>query len=168
MRQLTLLTMMIAALWMSCSESDPYEQAYNDNFELPKMAINVPQARGTDVDVAPLDKGIESFKTGEFELALKGFNSYLEKNPEYFQVKFYRGLTLMKLDDHAKAVEDFKEVASFESEYREQAEWYLALSLIKQRKRDEAIVLLEEMEANNATQGKRAAMLLKKINEWPS
>ncbi len=168
MKTIGVLTLMMAALWVGCaSEPDPYDQLFEDSFVLPEIVITAPASRG-DLNAAPLELGIDEYKNGKFERALTGFNEFLESNPEYLEVMYYRGLTLLKLEKREDAVKDFEVVATSESEYREQAEWYLALSYIKLRQKDKAVELLKSMKKNSQTQADKATHLLSKIDQWPS
>lgn len=168
MKSIGILSLMITALCFGCAnEPDPYDALFADSFVLPEIVIEAPASRG-DVDTAPLELGIDEYKNGKFEKALNGFNDFLGTNPQYLEVRYYRGLTLLKLDKREEAVEDFQEVANSESEHREHAEWYLALTYIKLRQKDKAVELLKGMEQSSQTQSEKATHLLSKIEQWPS
>ena len=158
----------IAVLSGCQSQGNNYEALFTENF---KMAPNT-LVKSSRSDVAPeaseLGRIMANYDKGEFEAAIQAFDQYLTANPDYYEVKFYRGVTYLKLKNIDKAIADLQDVASSSSDFGEQAEWYLALSLIRSQKKDEAVKLLESMVKNNASQGEKASFLLEKIEEWPS
>jgi tetratricopeptide (TPR) repeat protein len=154
---------------IGCNSNDNLsEKLFAEKFEFyPNMLTDATRSDTIDPSSAPLKEIMEKYDSKNYEAALEGINKYLQENPEYYKAKFYRGLIYLKNRELENAIGDFEDVIKNNSQFKEEAEWYLSLSYIRAQRKDDAVKLLNEMKQNSRTQAARAEDLLKHISEWP-
>lgn len=76
-----------------------------------------------------------AYRSRDFASALSFYRQLADPTPVD---RFYCGLSALQTTDTEIAISMFKEVTRLESDYTQQASWYLALSYLKAKKRDEA------------------------------
>ena len=75
-------------------------------------------------------------------------------------MKLYRGICLLEKEDTESAIQDFVAVAESNSIFKDQAMWYLALSLIKTDKKEEAKTWLSNLRDRGEFKVKEAKEML--------
>lgn len=170
MRTTGLLTLFVALLWAGCAnEPAPEDKLFADSFMLPEIVITAPKSRG-DLDSTPLADAIKSYKGGKYKKAVTNFSAFLEKNPEFpdaIDVKYYRAMCLLKLDQPTEAVPDLQDVVAANNKNTAQAKWFLGLTYIKLREKEKAVALLQDLKRSGTPQAQKAAVALKTMDEWP-
>ncbi len=150
------------------SDDNRAEKLFAEKFEFyPNMLTGATRSDTIDPSSAPLKEIMDKYDSKNYDAALEGINKYLQENPEYFKAKFYRGLIYLKNRELTAAMADFEDVIKNNSQFKEEAEWYLSLSYIRAQRKDDAVKLLNEMKQNSRTQAAKAEDLLKHISEWP-
>lgn len=163
------IAIILASVIIGCnSNDDRSEKLFAEKFEFyPNMLTGATRSDTNDPSSAPLKEVMDKYDSKDYDAALEGINKYLQENPEYYKAKFYRGLIYLKNRELEKATGDFEEVIKNNSQFREEAEWYLSLTYIRAQRKDDAVKLLNEMKQNSRTQAAKAEDLLKHISEWP-
>ena len=118
------------------------------------------QERGTDVNDM---KAIETaFNTGDYSSAAELLNKYLETQPDDLQAQIYASIAALELDRVEEALTRLSPISSGTSIYGSTAQWYLALTYLKQKNYQESRAALSKIPADNYWHTK-AQDLLKKL-----
>ena len=113
------------------------------------------------------DEGMAKYREGDFNGALVLFNESLDKDPENIYVRYYTGLASIEANQLQKAVTEFKYIIDQKNNmFVENAEWYLALSYLKNNQVKESKSLLTEIINNTSnSHNKEASQILKRITK---
>ncbi len=114
------------------------KQMYNKYFE-PYPNIITSKDRSEGQGNGRLNKIMNDYEEGQYAKALRKLNGYLEENPNKQKVRFYRGITNLKLGNMDKAIEDFEKVAVGGDDLSVQATWYLGLTYLRKGEQDQAV-----------------------------
>lgn len=91
-----------------------------------------------------LEKTMEFFSKGQNKKALTRFTIILESYPDDLNANFYAGLCYYNLKDFSSSINSFKNCQNSKySNFSEEAEWYLAKSLLANGEKHEAKKLFE-------------------------
>ena len=97
------------------------------------------------------DMGMVAYNKADYEDAILNFNKLNPSDPNYSTALFYKGQSLLASDNAAAAESIFKSVAADNSNiFHQHAQWYLALSLIKQEKLSDAERVLLQLTQNQS------------------
>ena len=103
----------------------------------------------------------QSYERGDYKAAYQQFDRALEIDAADLASQFYLGICALELNKLKVAEKAFTTVAAVKNAtYAEQAEWYLALSYLKEGKRKKARGSLEEIIATNSSYTGKAKSLL--------
>lgn len=86
------------------------------------------RGNGTHVTLA---EALESYNAKNFAEAVSRFEQYLKENPNDYQAWFYFGVSQLAAGKNSDAVTSFDVVIDRKIIFRDSAEWYKALALIK-------------------------------------
>ena len=116
-----------------------------------------------------IDKGIELYKQGKFEEAVKAFDKAIEIDPQNAGAWRNKGLALVELEKYDEAVEAFDKAIGLNPENANL--WYhKGLALEMQRKRNEAIPAYSKALEINPGMPKPAALMdisrFNSVSEW--
>lgn len=118
-----------------------------------------------EVDVAYidyLDKTMEMFMKGQNKKALTRFLVILETYPDDLNAHFYAGLCYYNLKEYSSAFDSFEKcLDSKYANFNEEAEWYMAKSLIAKGDRQAAEKILRQIIDAKGYYAKQAEKLLK-------
>ncbi|MFD2563930.1 tetratricopeptide repeat protein [Aquimarina rubra] len=117
-------------------------QLYADNFE-PYKNVVTPIVRGeNDKDDEVI--AFTSYESKDYNLAADQFETLYEttKRP-YFLL--YQANSLLASDKVKEAIPLLEKHITLQDELSERSKWYLSLAYLKENRKDEAIVLLEEI-----------------------
>ena len=113
---------------------------YNDFATQPN--ISLVQRNSGD----PLAKKAENaFNNKSFEEATDYLSELLKNDPNKQELLLYRGISQIETGAYGNAHKDLDEVASGTSVYKNEALWYKALGLLKQKKYNECKLVLIEI-----------------------
>ena len=108
------------------------------------------------------NKAVQHYSAGNFEEALRYFE-IAEDNIHFTVVEFYQGMSYLQLDypDYSDALYYLNEVRLEESVYKEQANWYYGLTLLKKGLRNEAEEVFKQIARERTYNHRRAKEILK-------
>jgi len=101
----------------------------------------------------------EAFNAKNYDQALVYINSLLNNDPHNADLLLHKGIALLELDRTTEADATFKQVSASPSVYRNQAQWLLALSALKQKEYARCETLLKSIP-EDADEYKDAQRLL--------
>jgi TolA-binding protein len=103
--------------------------------------------------------GMKLYSSGNWEGAIHSLNQ-ARRNVE-LTAAFYIGMCYLELREYAKAEVQFHRVIDHSGDFRQEAEWYLALTLLADNKTEQSEELLQAMvEQKNHYFGEKAKELL--------
>ena len=96
--------------------------------------------RGDNTIQEQLLNGMKAYNEGRYSEATNYFSPYLEANPEDYRVWFYQGISQAETDMLEAALSSFEKAAN-DSMFRQQAQWYSALTWLKSGDSEKGIEL---------------------------
>lgn len=91
------------------------------------------------------DRAMIDYKTGHYKAAIQSWDSLLIQKPGNDTLQYFLGSAYLGMDNYNEAIEYFEKVASqTNSNFLEDADWYMGLALIKVNKKDKAITFIEK------------------------
>lgn len=133
--------------------------AYKNWDELPSLTL-----RDGNSELALAEK---LFRKKEYEKALVIFQNYLSQNTESInsQVLLYTGVTQLELHQNKLALQSFKNLQQSTSLDAPKAHWYLALTYLKTKNKEEAKKELQQLiKVPDAYKASIAKELIKKLD----
>ncbi len=122
-------------LWFFTQNSDARYSDYNQH----ETAMFVERGQEND----DLKNAQAFFNAKEFHKAAASFSKLpLENNTE---INYFYAITLIEIDDFSKAEMLLEPISKANSVYKYKAVWYIALSKLKQNKKEECKVLLVQI-----------------------
>jgi tetratricopeptide (TPR) repeat protein len=119
--------------------------------------------RGNNDNSTERQKAFEAYTAGRYEESIPLFQSLLTKGQDE-SVLFYLGNAFLSVDRPQQAENTFKTYLASYQEFEAEAEWYLSLSYLKQKKIQEARQLLTDIAAKNNDYNDKAKDLLSKLD----
>lgn len=134
------------------------DEAFESYFE---PYANPSVLRSSDEETINWNKAVQSYNTGDYDLALE----YFERaggDVHYTTVEFYQGMSYLLMDypDFTDAEYYFNQVREDDSDFKEQANWYYGLVVMKQGKNREAEQVFKEIVKNKSYNHRNAKKLL--------
>lgn len=107
------------------------------------------------------EEAMKRYSQKDYEMAVQEL--YETNNPI---AHFYRGVSLIQLKRYSEAITELKHDELIKTRYKEQAEWYAILALVKMENSEEAQKLLTNKLASGSTyKYQEAKILLKLLSE---
>jgi tetratricopeptide (TPR) repeat protein len=92
-----------------------------------------------------LDRGMVDYKTGQYNTAITRWKGLLATKPASDTINYFIGCAWMALQQADSAKNYFKKVTGqYQSVFRSDACWFLALTLLKQNRHPDAIMYLQQ------------------------
>jgi len=136
------------------------QDLFSQHFE-PYPNEYVSAQRGEDVAANPLVPAFQAYDAQNYQSAISGFQSLLAREEQPL-VLFYLGSAQLQEGLGADAIESFTRFLEISDELQVEAQWYLALSYMKESRVEEAKILLEELEQSEK-RGKQAKRMLNQL-----
>jgi len=138
-----------------------YENLYAANFqEYPNTVYTI--TRG-DNNASVEREAFVAYESGNYKEAILNFEKVQQEESKGY-LDFYKAQAYLNLGDNTAAIPLFKGIQSGESDFNEEANWYLALAYLKQKDKEKAIsVLRHHIEKYNYNKEK-AVTLLDQLN----
>lgn len=96
------------------------------------------------------DRAMVDYKVGDYNAALKTWESLLTSNPESDTLNYFIGSAWLMKKKEETAIAHFKKVIANEnSTFRNDALWYTGLALLKSKRKSEALGFIEKAEHEN-------------------
>lgn len=123
------------------------------------------QQRGDGVGHAAYVEVMAPYSRGDYELAVTKLEAYLDSHPNSDTIMFYLGISLLELEHFTDADSMLNEVHSMQLVFSDRAQWYLALSNLRQGNIEQAEKLLEEISRSTSDYKSNAAEMLSILRE---
>lgn len=127
-----------------------------------QIEMTPPTVRSDEQDNG-LTEAAQLFNKNKYKEALPLLDKIVQANPSDSRSRFYRGVTLLHLDQEGKAREDLNTIYEGESIYKYDAAYFMALSYLENNK-DSARTWLEKIPQDAPIYSK-AEKLLKKVGK---
>lgn len=154
------VVLLISAGWFGFQNfSGPnYNTLYQDNYSAyPNTVYTI--TRG-DTNESAERAAFVAYEKEDYKLALKTFKSL---SPQTINHKFYMAQSYLALSEYTNAEALFTEIKNSNSDFKDEAQWFLALSYVKQEQTDKAIAALKTVVNTNAYKADQAKALLKEL-----
>ena len=110
------------------------------------------------------DEAMTKYREGDFNSALVLFNEILDKDPSNIYIRYYTGLASIETNQADKAITEFKYIIDQKNNlFVENAQWYLALTYLKNNQVTEAKDLLVQIKNSTNPHNKEASQILRRI-----
>lgn len=120
------------------------ENAAEEKFELFNAHKDERSADSTIVSNMAMD----SYRAGDYARAAKLFDELLTSDPMRNEARFFGGISWLESGNAKKAESYFRNLISTPGHaFAYPAKWYLALALIKQKNKKEALVILDQLSS---------------------
>ena len=146
----TLALIVIPALGLLVWKSTEHSRLYQAYFESYDSDLGMGfrnsdnSTTGTEMDATILE-ALEAYEEGYFAESIPSFEKYLEEAGENSVIRFYIGMASLEAKEFDKAIRNFEIARTADQMYQEEANWYLALSLIHEKKVPEAKKILSDL-----------------------
>ncbi|ELR69147.1 hypothetical protein C900_05427 [Fulvivirga imtechensis AK7] len=104
-----------------------------------------------------------AFNSGQYTKASQHLEELLASNPDHINIKLYLALSLIEIGEYTRAEVHLKAIEQGNSIYAPTANWYLALSYLKQGDKRACIAALKNIPPESSKY-KEAQELLKKLS----
>lgn len=152
--------LILAGWWVFSWQSSQPEALYATYFSPDE---GLPTTLGY-AENAQFAEGMISYKLGEYAEALDYWQPLLTADPANDTLNYYSGLAFLANDQPEQAVSYLGRVVENEtSAFTSDANWYLALSYLKQGKETEAQPLLQELAAGDSPYQQQSREILDKL-----
>lgn len=114
-----------------------------------------------------LVEAVMRFQKKEYDMASRLFSEILDNDSRNMAVWFYYGISCIETENYGKAEKAFNEIINNKYNlYVEHAEWYLALTYLKDKKMDKAITAFKKVADNSENfHRQNAAHILKNLKK---
>lgn len=123
------------------------EQLYSQYREFPEADFTL---RGAPTIEGALQQGADAFNQKDYQAALQSFQVALRLKPEELEIRFFIGLCQLELKQYAAAVTSFQQISTTQNAWAGEAQWYLALSYLRQNQREACADALKQIGENSA------------------
>lgn len=138
-----------------------FDAIYSNNYK-PYDATGFVRSATTSMDIAAL--GVDLYNQQNYKGAIEKFNAILDENEMHPMCNFYSGLSYQQLENYESAINFYSLVIQEKDNlYVEQAEWYMALCLLKTEEKLKGVKLINDIAESNSYYKQNAKDLLKKI-----
>ena len=147
-------------LFNNLSEPMTGEALYELYYDGPYLNIVGGTERGaTELEETLEAKAYLAYDLGEYSEAITYFKELIDQNKTATNY-FYAGVSSLELGDMEAAKIYFNVTANHFEEFREQAQWYMAMTLLKENRVNEAVSSLVYLNLNNTRYADKADEIL--------
>ncbi len=112
-----------------------------------------------------LEAALESYKSGNYQLAAVEFSDALLDEPESDLPGFYLGVTFIELENYDRAVRLLEPIAGRPGEFNKDAKWYLGLVWLKSGDPEKAIRSFEDLAGDPGFYKERSEKILRLLKK---
>lgn len=135
-------------------------QVFDDYYQ-PYTNLATGTVRGADTDLVDLkSNAYYAYDLGNYAEAAEGLTKLLETEKSAANY-FYLGIANIEIGELASAIHNLNTVFTSYEEYTEQAQWYLALTLLKQNEQDQALSNLIDLSINGESYKEKSLEILR-------
>lgn len=138
----------------------PSEKLYLSYYQ-PYPNVIAPAVRG-EADSTSTAKAFEAYDTENYELSAQLFDRLYESDKLSFAL-LYAGISYLEIGKTDKATDRFLRIRLEKNELKDAAQWYLALTLLRENKRDFAEEYLKDLSKRDTEFSGQARALLEEI-----
>jgi tetratricopeptide (TPR) repeat protein len=141
--------------------SDPGNlfKTYYEPFEAVSPVTRSINNNGADI----YSSAINSYKTGDYQGAVAGFDIVISKEPLSGEARFLLGLSHLALSNYNSAISELSKVANASGEYGKEARWYLGLSYLKSGDSQKAREYFESLAGSDGYYRERSEKILRRL-----
>ena len=132
----------------------------SDLYDLPVMQSEI--VRGKESN-EKYEEAVKLYNQKSYAQSRQILNDLISDEPEVAQYQFYAALTYVGEENWKEGVDKLKLMANGSSIFKYEAMYYLAVSLVKEGKREDAITALKSIPTQGEL-GKKAEKLLQKLH----
>ncbi len=155
----------VSALFLYWNENKS-ERTFAEEFETyedPKM-FALRDGTSNQNTNATLQKATTYYLEEDYKNAIVYFETFQKENKEDIQSSFYLGVSHLQEKNTKKAIPYLSIVAGQDSEYKDAAQWFLALAHVKMKNEIEAKMILEKIQKNASSfYSEKAKELLERL-----
>jgi tetratricopeptide (TPR) repeat protein len=135
--------------WVTRNYVFPSNERIFETYFEPYPNTVVPVVRGSEVNSIEY-RAFVAYESGEYHKAINLFNSVDNKDEKYIQ--FYKALCYLSVEKSDQAIRTLRPLADDSStdidrmDWRQKAQWYIALAYIQQGKEQEALYYLNGLK----------------------
>ncbi len=145
----------IALYWVLVPKPNLYEQyALHEPLQLTEKSSN---------QSALIKKTEDSFNKGDYTSSLISINELLKNQPTELQFLMAKAICLLETNKTKEARLVFSTIASGQSVFKSEAQWYNALTYLKENKPELAKIELQKISTDDPDWASKAAQLIKKL-----
>jgi len=153
----SVLVIVALGSWLFLNRDTKEEKLFAAYFQPEPGLIS---AMGTN-DNYLFDRAMVDYKVGDYDAALKIWESLLASKPENDTLNYFIGSACLIEEKEEIAIVHFKKVIANENSFfRNDALWYTGLALLKSNRKTEALSFIERAEHENK------ALLLKELKDY--
>ena len=133
------LLLAIGLGWWTFIREDKNEALYSKYYSKEPGLVSAMSS----TDNYRFDRAMVDYKTGNYDAAIKAWETLLKANPASDTLNYFIGSAWLAKNDESRAKPYLQKTSDNNSSYfREDANWYLGLILVKEGRADEAINLI--------------------------
>ncbi len=118
--------------------------------------------RGDDPAASDLSAAEVAFNQKNYAEALQQLATYLSSHPDDAQTRLHAGLCHLELKQYTEATTIFQQIGSSANVWADEANWFLALTYLRQDKRPDCVRVLGQIGPDSGRY-EQAAELLRKL-----
>lgn len=131
-------------------------ELYAANYSVEKLSVE----RGENND--SLRKIVELYNAGHYSIAIPHLQEYTDAHPSNMQLKLALAISCSEMNKDEQAERKFNEIIQLDNDYKEKAQWYLAMLYLKQGNQQKTTQLLQQFDKDHFYY-KQAQEILKKM-----
>jgi tetratricopeptide (TPR) repeat protein len=142
----SVLVIVALGSWLFLNRDTKEEKLFAAYFQPEPGLIS---AMGTS-DNYLFDRAMVDYKVGDYDAAIKTWESLLTSKPENDTLNYFIGSAYLMKEKEETAIAHFKKVIANENSFfRNDAMWYTGLALLKSNRKTEALGFIERAEHEN-------------------
>lgn len=120
--------------------------------------------RSTHPEASNFENAVLDYNNGDYAAALQKLNELTLENQENYLAWFYKGLTCLALDQTSEAIRSFRVITpEWDHPLMEHRNWYLALALLHNNNKEEAVAVFNEIREFSGYYAENAGRILRKL-----
>ena len=140
-----LTLILVPAIWFFSSQKPTSEELFLAYYE-PYEELLTSRSNTSDSITVLLNDGLNAYNQGKYRECSDMLKSYLNLNPQDHKVALYLAIAQLEIDQKEEAEANFVR-AQQDPVFKQQAQWYQALSYLKFSESEKAKALLEAISS---------------------
>jgi len=149
----------VAALLLFLFIPNNDNELYENYFELAKP-INT---QGPTGNLTDFDQALGKYESKNYQEAIRLFNKSIDENPGNPWALVFKGCSEMELNQIDEGITTFKNLSNSDNDFREMANWYLALCQLKKEDIAQTKTMLKRISPEDKKYYDKAQQLLKEL-----